>query len=152
MLNNSKTTQRYKRAADDAFGTEEENRAVLYPQTLNFNPPPPADVAAAPQVSGTENRLLAQMLGIDFSSSTIEPPAPAPAPYVPDYGWWPREPNKPRTPDSTHTVSPSPKSGSSHSSPAAAMAIPFSFDQTSNFWDAPLLPDLSVNFISGTGV
>jgi len=150
MLNNSKTTQRYKRAADDAFGAEEENRATLYPQTFNFNPAPPTGVVA-PRVSATENRFLSQMLGIDFSPPpTIEPSAPAP--YVPDYGWWPREPANPRTPDSAHTVSPSPKSGSSHSSPAAAMAIPFSYDQTSNFWDAPLLQDVGVNFITGTGV
>jgi hypothetical protein len=137
----SKTTQRQKRPAEDAFG-DEGSGAGLLPQTFNSGPPAGADVAA-PRTSAAESRLLAHMLGIDFPS--IEPSAS----YVSGYEWLPRDQNKPRTPDSSHTVSPSSKSGSSHSSPAAPMPIPFSFDQTHNFWDAPLLQDMGVNYITG---
>ena len=141
-LVNPKTAQRPKRAADDAFGTEERSRAGPLPQTFDFGLSAGTDVAA-PQASTAENRLLAHMLGIDF-------PLPGTSTsYAPEYEWRPRDQNKPRTPDSSHTVSPSPKSGSNHSSPAAAMPIPFSFDQARNFWDAPLLQDMGVNFLTG---
>jgi hypothetical protein len=138
----SKTIQRPKRPAEDAFGVDERSGAVLLPQTVNFDPSAGAD-GAAPRASAAESRLLAHMLGIDFPS--MEPSAP----HAPGYEWWPRDQNKPRTPDSSHAVSPSPRSGSSHSSPAAAMPIPFSFEQTHNFWDSPLLQDMSVNYVTG---
>jgi hypothetical protein len=139
-LLHSKTTQRQKRPADDAFGVDERSGVGLLPQT--FSSGPSAD-GAAPRASTAESRLLAHMLGIDFPS--MEPSAP----YVSGYEWWQRDQNKPRTPDSSHTVSPSPRSGSSHSSPASAMPIPFSFDQTHNFWDVPLLQDTGVDFTTG---
>jgi hypothetical protein len=71
--------------------------------------------------------------------------------YGPEYEWWSRDQSKPpHTPDSSRSaMSPSPKSGSNHSSPAAAMPIPFSFDQARNFWDAPALQDMGVNYVSG---
>lgn len=142
-LLHSKTTQRPKRHADDAFGVDERSGAGLLPQTFNFGPPIGEDVVA-PQASAAESRLLAHMLGIDFPSM-----GPS-ASYVSGYEWLPRDQNNPRTPDSSH-VSPSPRSGSSHSSPAAAMPIPFGFDQMHNFWDPPLLQDTGVNFTTGTG-
>jgi hypothetical protein len=140
-LLHSKPTQHPKRPADDAFGVDERSGAGLLPQTFNFGPSARADVAA-PQASAAEGRLLAHMLGIDFLP--VEPSAS----YVSSYEWWPRDQNKPRTPDSS-TVSPSPKSGSSHSSPAQAMPIPFSFEQSHDFWDSPLVQDMGVNFITG---
>jgi hypothetical protein len=133
------TTQRPKRAADDAFGAEERRGAGLLPTTFDFARS--ADVAA-PQASTAENRLLAHILGIDF------PLAGQSTSYMPEYEWCPRDQNQPRTPDSSQAVSPSPGSGSNHSSPAAAMPIPFSFDQARNFWDAPL-QDIGVNFMTG---
>ncbi|KAF8506800.1 fungal-specific transcription factor domain-containing protein [Russula emetica] len=133
-----KPTQRQKRPADDAFGVNDRSG-----QTFNFGASAGTD-EATPRASAAESRLLAHMLGIDFSST--EPSAPYPS----GYEWWSRDQNKPRTPDSSsHTVSPSPRSGSSHSSPAAAMPIPFSFEQTHNFWDAPLLQDMGVNYVTG---
>ena len=140
-LLHSKPIQHPKRPADDAFGVDERSGAGLLPQTYNFGSSARADVAA-PQASPAESRLLAHMLGIEF------PPMEPSASYASGYEWWPRDQNKPRTPDSS-TVSPSPKSGSSHSSPAAAMPIPFSFEQSHDFWDAPLLQDMGVNFITG---
>jgi len=137
----SKTTQRPKRPAEDAFGVDERSGAGLLPQTFNFDPSAGAD-GAAPRASAAESRLLAHMLGIDFPS--MEPSAS----HAPGYEWLPRDQNKPRTPDSSHAVSPS-RSGSSRSSPAAAMPIPFSFEQTHNFWDSPLLQDMSVNYVTG---
>jgi hypothetical protein len=133
-------TQRPKRAADDAFGTEARRGASVFPQTVDFTQS--ADVAA-PQASAVENRLLAHMLGIDF------PLAGQSTSYVPEYEWLPRDQTQPCTPDSSHAVSPSPRSGSNHSSPAAAMPIPFSFDQARNFWDAPPSQDMGVNFMTG---
>jgi hypothetical protein len=141
-LLHSKPTQRQKRHADDAFGVDERSGAGLLPQTFNFGPSEGVDVEA-PRASAAESRLLAHMLGIDFPS--IEPSAP----YVSGYEWLPRDQTKSRTPDSSHTVSPSPRSVSTHSSPAAAMPIPFSFEQTHNFWDAPLLQDMGMNFTTG---
>ena len=29
------------------------------------------------------------------------------------------------------------------------MPIPFSFEQTHNFWDAPLVQDVGVNYVTG---
>ncbi|KAI0001718.1 hypothetical protein BJV77DRAFT_1063126 [Russula vinacea] len=127
-LLHSKPIQHPKRPADDAFGVDERSGAGL--------------LHRPPQASPAESRLLAHMLGIEF------PPMEPSASYASGYEWWPRDQNKPRTPDSS-TVSPSPKSGSSHSSPAAAMPIPFSFEQSHDFWDAPLLQDMGVNFITG---
>ncbi|KAH9044579.1 fungal-specific transcription factor domain-containing protein [Lactarius pseudohatsudake] len=138
--------QRYKRHADDAFGTRDTNGAGLLTQSFGLSPSvgPGVDVAAAPQAASTaENRLLAHMLGLDIPG--VEPSTS----YLPGYEWWPRDQNKSQTPDSSQPVSPSPGTGSNHSSPASGMPIPFSFDQTRNFWDTPLLQDLGVNFISG---
>jgi len=138
----SKPTQRPKRPAEDAFGVDDMTGAGLLPQ-FNFDPSTRAD-DAAPQASAAESRLLAHMLGIDFPS--MEPSAP----YAPGYEWRSRDQSKPCTPDSTsHTVSPSPRSGSSHSSPAAPMPIPFSFDQPHNFWDPPLIQDMGANYVTG---
>jgi len=144
-LYNSKPVQRHKRAADDAFGTEGGNGADLLPYTFNFRSSAEADVEVeeASETSTAEGRLLATVLGIDFSRA-----GPSTTSYPPRYEWWPRDQSQPRTPDSSHTVTSSPRSGSNHSSPAAAMPIPFSFDQTNNFWDAPLLQDLGVNFVA----
>lgn len=139
----AKPTHRQKRPADDAFGVDDRNGAGLLPPTFNFGPSTGPD-KAAPQASPAESRLLAHMLGIDFPST--EPPAP----YASGHDWWSRDQNNPRTPDSSsHTVSPSPRSGSSHSSPSAAMAIPFSFEQPHNFWDSPLLQDMNLNYVTG---
>jgi hypothetical protein len=142
-LLNPKPVQRPKRPAEDAFGTDDKN---LLPHTFNFaSPTTGADVpVTAPSETSIANRhLLASMLGINLPSADTAPP------YVPKYEWWQRDLNQPRTPDSSHTMSsPSPRSGSSHSSPAAAIPIPFSFDQ-SNFWDTPLLQDMSLNFATG---
>ncbi len=133
--------QRYKRHADDAFGTSDTNGAGLLTQSFGLGSSLGVDAAAAPQASTPENRLLAHMLGLDIPG--VEPSTS----YLPGYEWWPRDQNKPQTPDSSQPVSPSPPgSGSSHSSPASGMPIPFSFDQTRNFWDAPLLQDLGANF------
>jgi hypothetical protein len=139
---NSKAVQRPKRPADDAFGIDDRSGADLLPHTFNFGTSARSDV---PETSIAESRLLASMLGIDFSSA--EPSTP----YSSKYEWWQRDQNQPQTPDSSHTMpsSPSPRSGSSHSSPTAAMPIPFSFDQTSNFWDSPLLQDMGVSFATG---
>lgn len=140
----SKPTQRQKRPADDAFGVADRSGASLLPQAFNFDPSTGTD-EAAPRASAAESRLLAHMLGIDL------PPTGPSAPYASGYEWWSRDQNKPRTPDSSsHAVSPSPRSGSSHSSPAAAMPIPFSFEQTHNFWDTPFLQDMGVNMLPGT--
>lgn len=138
----AKPTQRPKRPAEDAFGVDERSGAGLLPQTYNFGPSLGEDVAA-PRASAVDSRFLAHMLGLDLP--VMEPSAS----NAPSYEWWLRDQSKPRTPDSSHAVSPSPKSGSSHSSPAAAMPIPFSFEQSHNFWDAPLLQDMGVNFIPG---
>lgn len=116
---NPKTMQRPKRPADDAFGAETRGAGLYFPQTFDLGQSVGADVAA-PQAS-----------------------------YLPGYEWWLHDQNKPRTPDSLHTLSPSPNSGSTHSSPSAAMPIPFSFDQAHNFWDVPLLQDMDVNFVAG---
>ena len=132
--------QRQKRVADDAFGTEERRRAGLLPQTLDFTQS--TDVAA-PQASAAGDRLLAHMLGIDF------PLAGQSTSYTPEYEWWLRDQNQSRSPDSSQPVSPSPGSGSNHSSPSAAMPIPFSFDQARNFWDPRSLQDMGVNFATG---
>ena len=144
-----KEVQRFKRPADDAFGTGDANGGGLLTQSFGLGSSAAAvDTAAAPQASSpAESRLLAHMLGLDLPA--VEPLTS----YLPGYEWWSRDQNKPRlgTPDSSQPVSPSPGpgSGSNHSSPAAGMPIPFSFDQTRNFWDAPLLQDLNVNFVSG---
>ena len=142
-----KEVQRFKRPADDAFGTGDTNSSGLLSRSFGLGSAAAGvDAAAAPQ---TENRLLAHMLGLDLPG--VEPSAS----YLPAYEWFPRDQNRPQleTPDSSQPVSPSPGpgsgSGSNHSSPASAMPIPFSFDQTRNFWDAPLLQDLGVNFVSG---
>ena len=138
--------QRFKRHADDAFGTADTNTngsAGLLTQSFGLAPSIAVDAAAAPQASNTENRLLAHMLGLDLPG--VEPSTS----YLPGYEWWPRDQNKPMTPDNSQPVSPSPGSVSNHSSPSSGMPIPFSFDQTRNFWDAPLLQDLNVNFVSG---
>jgi hypothetical protein len=146
-LLNPKPVQRPKRPAEDAFGTDDKNGLGPLPHTFNFaSPTTGADVpvTASSETSIADRHLLASMLGIDLPSNAEPSP-----PYVPKYEWWQRDLNQPRTPDSSHTMSsPSPRSGSSHSSPAAAMPIPFSFDQ-SNFWDSPLLQDMSVNFSTG---
>lgn len=135
---NSKPVQRYKRPADDAFGTEDRNGADLLPYTFDFGSSAEADIEVeALETPIVENRLLATVLGIDFSSTR-----PSTTSYPPRYEWWTRDQSQPRTPDSSHTVTSSPRSGSNHSSPAAAMPIPFSFDQTNNFWDPPLLQDM----------
>ena len=133
--------QRYKRPADDAFGTGDTDGAGPLTQSVGLGSSSGVDTAA-PQVSTTENRILAHMLGIDMPG--VEPSTS----YLPGYEWWPRDQNKPLTPDISQPVSPSPGSASNHSSPASGMPIPFSFDQTRNFWDAPL-QDLGVNFRSG---
>lgn len=144
-----KEVHRYKRPADDAFGTGDTNTnggAGLLTQSFGLGSSASAgvDAVAAPQVSTAENRLLAHMLGLDIPG--VEPSTS----YLPGYEWWPRDQNKSQTPDSSQPVSPSPGSGSNHSSPASGMPIPFSFDQTRNFWDTPLLQDLGgVNFVSG---
>ena len=140
--------QRYKRHADDAFGTGDTNAngsggGGLLTQSFGLAPTIAVDATAAPQASNTENRLLAHMLGLDLPG--VEPSTS----YLPGYEWWPRDQNKPMTPDISQPVSPSPGSVSNHSSPSSGMPIPFSFDQTRNFWDAPLLQDLNVNFVSG---
>jgi hypothetical protein len=140
--------QRFKRPADDAFGTGDTNGGGLLTQSFGLGSSAAAvDTAAAPQVSPAQSRLLAHMLGLDLP---VEPSTS----YLPDYERW--DQNKPQleTPDSSQPVSPSPGpgsgSGSNHSSPASGMPIPFSFDQTRNFWDAPLLlQDLGVDFVSG---
>jgi len=129
---NPKTTQRPKRPADEALGAEERTRVGLPPQTFNFGPSTGADVASR-QASATDTRLVAHLLGLDI-------PSVDPASCTPNYEWWPRNQNKPYTPDDTHAVSSSPKS--------AAMPIPFSFDQTHNFWDAPLLQDMGLNYVT----
>lgn len=137
-----KEVQRYKRHADDAFGTDDTNGPG--PLTQSFGPGSSAGVdAAVPQASTADNRLLAHMLGIDIPG--VDPSTS----YLPGYEWWPRDQNKPQTPDSSQPVSPSPGSGSNRSSPASAMPIPFSFDQTRNFWNAPQPQDPGVNFVSG---
>ncbi|KAI0257234.1 fungal-specific transcription factor domain-containing protein [Lactifluus subvellereus] len=146
-LLNSKPVQRHKRPADDAFGTEDRKGADLLPYAFNFGSSAEADVEVeASETSTVDNRLLATVLGIDFSST-----GPSTTSYPPRYEWWPRDQSQPRTrtPDSSHTVTSSPRSGSNHSSPAAAMPIPFSFDQANNFWDSPLLQDVGVNFVAG---
>lgn len=138
--------QRPKRHAEDAFGTEERAGAGPLLQAYDFGPSAAGTDVAAPQASAAGNRLLAHMLGIDF------PLAGSATSYAPEYEWWSRNQTKPHSPDSSQSaVSPSPKSGSNHSSPAAAMPIPFSFDQARNFWDPPSLQDmgLGVNYIAG---
>lgn len=148
-----KEVQRYKRHADDAFGIGDTDGAVAVggggvgtlAQSFGLAPSVGVDAAAVavPQAANTENRLLAHMLGLDL-------PGVGPSTTLfPNYELWPRDQNKPLTPDNSQPVSPSPGSVSNHSSPASGMPIPFSFDQTRNFWDAPLLQDLDINFISG---
>ncbi|KAI0308118.1 fungal-specific transcription factor domain-containing protein [Multifurca ochricompacta] len=140
----SKSMQRHKRPADDAFGTDTEDKNGAGPLTQAFDLGSSVGVdVTAQQVSTAENRLLAHMLGIEIPG--VEPSTS----YLPRYEWWPRDQTKPTTPDSSQAVSPSPRSGSNHSSPASTMPIPFSFDQTRNFWDAPLLQDMGANFVSG---
>ena len=138
--------QRPKRHAEDAFGTEEKSGAGLLPQAYDFGSSAARTDVLAPQASTAENRLLSHILGLDF------PLANSATPYGPDYDseWWSRDQTKPHTPDSSQSaMSPSPKSGSNHSSPAAAMPIPFSFDQARTFWDPPALQDMSVNYVTG---
>lgn len=137
-------TQRPKRHAEDAFGTEERSGAGLLPQAYDLGSSAARTDVLAPQASTAENRLLSHILGLDF------PLAVSATPYGPDYEWWSRDQTKPHTPDSSQSaMSPSPKSGSNHSSPAAAMPIPFSFDQARTFWDPPALQDMSVNYVTG---
>ena len=144
-----KEVQRYKRHADDAFGIGDTDGGVgsIGALTQSFGLAPSVGVDAAtvavPQASNTENRLLAHMLGLDL------PGVGPSATFFPNYELWPRDQNKPLTPDNSQPVSPSPGSVSNHSSPSSGMPIPFSFDQTRNFWDAPLLQDIDINFISG---
>lgn len=137
-------TQRPKRHAEDAFGTEERSGAGLLPQSYDFGSSAARTDVLAPQASTAENRLLSHILGLDF------PLASSATPYGSDYEWWSRDQTKPHTPDSSQSaMSPSPKSGSNHSSPAAAMPIPFSYDQARTFWDPPALQDMSLNYVTG---
>lgn len=138
-----KEVQRYKRHADDAFGTGDTSGGGLLAQSFGIPPAVGKDAAAAPQPLNAENRLLAHMLGLDL------PGAEPSSSYLPGYEWWPRDQNKPLTPDISQPVSPSPGSVSNHSSPTSGMPIPFSLDHTRNFWDAPLLQDIDLNFVSG---
>jgi len=132
--------QRPKRHAEDAFGSEARSEASPLPRAYDLGPSAAGTNVAAPQASTTENRLLAHMLGIDF------PLAGSATSYASDYEWWPRDQTKPHSPDSSRSaMSPSPKSGSNHSSPSAAMPIPFSFDQARIFWDPPVLQDMGAN-------
>jgi hypothetical protein len=134
--------QRYKRHADDAFGTGDTDGGGSLTQSFGLAPSVGVDATALPQASNTENRLLAHMLGLDL-------PSVGPSAAFSNYELWPRDLNKPMTPDNSQPVSPSPGSVSNHSSPSSGMPIPFSFDQTRNFWDAPLLQDIDLNFVSG---
>jgi hypothetical protein len=137
-----KEVQRYKRHADDAFGTGDTSGGGLLTQSFGL-PPVGKDATAAPQPLNAENRLLAHMLGLDL------PGAEPSTSYLPGYEWWSRDQNKSLTPDNSQPVSPSPGSVSNHSSPTSGMPIPFGFDHTRNFWDAPLMQDIDINFASG---
>jgi len=136
-----KEVQRYKRHADDAFGTGDTDGGSALTQSFGLNSPIGVDAVAVPQATNADKHLLAQMLGLDLP--VIGPSTS----YIPGYEWWPRDQNKPMTPDNSQPVSPSPGSVSNHSSPSSGMPIPFSLDQTRNFWDAPFLQDLNVNFV-----
>ncbi|KAF8260725.1 fungal-specific transcription factor domain-containing protein [Lactarius quietus] len=132
--------QRYKRHADDAFGTEDTDAGGALTQSFGLGSPVGVDAAAVPQALNAESRVLAQMLGLDLPG--VWPSTS----YIPGYEWLPRDQNKPLTPDNSQPVSPSPGSVSNHSSPSSGMPIPFGFDHTRN-WDAPLLQDINVDFV-----
>ncbi|THH18408.1 hypothetical protein EW146_g2572 [Bondarzewia mesenterica] len=141
-----------KRPADEAFGKEKSSNILQREAFEELERSNPATPAVPGQGAG--NRILAHMLGIDIPG--IEPSTS----YLPGYEWWPRTGQRPpqgqgqgqgqgqqqqqqqqqqpspgqssqqvTTTPSQALSTPSPHS-SSHSSPPAALPIPFTFDQT----------------------
>ena len=119
--------QRVKRGADDAFGSEKISSAL--PRDTFDGLDRSATEMPAPLADSAGNRMLAHMLGLDIPG--IEPSTS----YLPGYEWWPRANPTIGSDQSSQAYStPSPNNISNHSSPSASMPIPFSFDQTQNYW------------------
>ncbi|KAI0049260.1 hypothetical protein FA95DRAFT_1557057 [Auriscalpium vulgare] len=136
---------RQKRGAEDAFGLDKSSNILQQGafEELERSTAASTPEGALPAPVQPSNRILAHMLGIDIPG--IEPSTS----YLPGYEWWPRPGQS--TPSSQPGTSTSPSPKSTHSSPPSAMPIPFSFDQTQNFWmgsaGTPLAPDFSnINF------
>ncbi|KAI0068074.1 hypothetical protein BV25DRAFT_1875230 [Artomyces pyxidatus] len=141
---------RPKRGADAAFGTDKTVN-ILQKDSLEeleqSQPTTPEAITAPAAAAVADNRILAHMLGIEIPG--IEPSTS----YLPGYEWWPR-PGQSSSPAASQPVS-TPSPNSSRSSPPSTMGIPFSFDQTQNFWTEGVTavnPDFGLNYAVNTAL